>query len=98
MKKILLTKNNYKEYISKGSSNIYVDNNMILTAGAKDEIRKNNLKIVYGEKPEQDSNLSEEEILKNKVIEILKQDHNVTDEQKVDKVIKIVLKIVLKNK
>jgi len=98
VKKILLTKNNYKEYISEGSSTIYVDNNMILTAGAKDEIRKNNLKIVYGEQPKEDNNLSEREILKNKVKEILKQDHNVTDEEKIDKVIKIVLKIVLKNK
>lgn len=98
MKKILLTKNNYKEFISKGSSNIYVSDNMILTAGAKDQIRNNNLKIIYGEQPKEDSNLSEEENLKNKVIEILKHDHDVTDKQKIDKVLKIVLKIVSKNK
>ncbi|NBI06140.1 hypothetical protein [Senegalia massiliensis] len=98
MKKILLTKNNYKEFISKGSSNIYVSDNMILTAGAKDQIRNNNLKIIYGEQPKEDNNLLDEENLKNKVIEILKHDHDVTDKQKIDKVLKIVLKIVSKNK
>jgi hypothetical protein len=98
VKKILLTKNNYKEFISKGSSNIYVSDNMILTAGAKDQIRNNNLKIIYGEQPKEDNNLLDEENLKNKVIEILKHDHDVTDKQKIDKVLKIVLKIVSKNK
>lgn len=98
MKKILLTKNNYKEFISKGSSNIYVSDNMILTAGAKDQIRNNNLKMIYGEQPKEDNNLLDEENLKNKVIEILKHDHDVTDKQKIDKVLKIVLKIVSKNK
>lgn len=98
MKKILLTKNNYKEYISKGSSNIYVADNMILTAGAKDEIRNNNLKIIYGEQPKEDNNLLDEESLKIKVTKILKEDHDITDQKKIDKVFDIVVKIVSKDK
>ncbi|MGO1369286.1 MAG: hypothetical protein ACTHVE_04600 [Senegalia sp. (in: firmicutes)] len=94
MKKILLTKNNYKEFISKDESQICMQDNMILTPGAKDEIRRSKIDIVYGEMKNddkrEDNSSSTQETISN-IKDILKKDFNISDEEKVEKVCNLVL-------
>ena len=48
MKKKLVTAQNISDFLDAGSSEIQVDNSMIVTSGAKDYLRENKIKIVYG--------------------------------------------------
>lgn len=52
MKKILVTIDNLAEYICRLDKKIYVDNTMILTPGAKDELSKQGICIVRDSCPE----------------------------------------------
>lgn len=94
MKKILLTKNNYKEFISKDKKEICIHENMILTPGAKDGLRRDNIDIVYkGETKDdnkKDNSSNEKEVIAN-IINIFKKDFNITDQNKIEKVCNIVL-------
>jgi hypothetical protein len=51
MKKQLVEVNNLDSYICQACSTIYVTKDLILTPGAKDELRRRNICIVYGEAP-----------------------------------------------
>ncbi|TKB09571.1 hypothetical protein [Desulforhopalus sp. IMCC35007] len=51
MKKQLVAVNNLDSYIYQACATIYVTKNMILTSGAKDELKKRKICIVYGEAP-----------------------------------------------
>ncbi|SMF29755.1 hypothetical protein [Desulfovibrio gilichinskyi] len=52
MKKILVEVGNLESFICQDSAKIYVDNSMILTPGAKDELSKRKIEIVRGSKPD----------------------------------------------
>ena len=51
MKKQLVAVNNLDSYICQASATIYVTKNMILTSGAKDELQKRKICIIYGDAP-----------------------------------------------
>lgn len=51
MKKQLVEANNLDSYICQACATIYVTKSMILTPGAKDELQKRKICIVYGEAP-----------------------------------------------
>lgn len=51
MKKTLIEKGNIESFICQANGAIYVDNTMLLTPGAKDELSKRKIKIVRGAKP-----------------------------------------------
>ncbi len=94
VKKILLTKNNYKEFVSKDKKEICIQENMILTSGAKDEIRKGGINTVYAnemddvKKEEEPSN--RKEVIVN-IKNILKQDYNIVDDEKIQEVCSLIL-------
>lgn len=49
MKKILITKKNINEYLDAKTCSLVMGPDMILTPGAKDEVRERNYAIVYKE-------------------------------------------------
>lgn len=51
MKKKLVEARNVESYICQANAKIYVDNTMILTPGAKDELNKRKITIVRDSKP-----------------------------------------------
>lgn len=53
--KTLITKQNIESRISPMDHKFYADGSIILTAGAKDELRSRGIRIVYGPMPEQPS-------------------------------------------
>lgn len=55
MKKQLITVDNLSEYTCRTSNRIYVDNTMILTPGAKDELSKKGIDIVRTPCPDMDT-------------------------------------------
>ena len=52
MKKELITVDNVNNYISKQDGKLYVFGNRLLTAGAKDELGRRRVAVVYGPEPE----------------------------------------------
>ncbi|WP_026894210.1 hypothetical protein [Clostridiisalibacter paucivorans] len=82
MGKVLLTKKNINQYVSKGDEKIYIGKDMILTPGAKDIIRNMGLTIVYGEKPEEKDcdYCFDPEIVKKDILKMLKEDYGISDE------------------
>ncbi|MFT5700846.1 MAG: hypothetical protein ACI8ZB_003731 [Desulforhopalus sp.] len=54
MKKQLVEVKNIDSYICQASATIYVTKCMILTSGAKDELKRRNICIVYGEAPSEE--------------------------------------------
>ena len=94
MKKILLTKNNYKKFISKDKKEICIEKNMILTPGAKDEIKRSNINIFYeNEVKDQkiENNSSDKKDLTATIKDMLKKDFDISDEKKLTKVCNLVL-------
>ena len=53
MKKQLIEVKNLDSYICQASAKIYVNKSMLLTPGAKDELKRKNISIVYGEAPKE---------------------------------------------
>ncbi len=52
MKKYLVETSNLDQFICQATRKIYVDNTMILTAGAKDKLAELGIPIVYGPRPQ----------------------------------------------
>ena len=52
MKKTLVRVDNLQEHICQSSGKFYADDTIILTPGARDELSKKGISIVYGAKPE----------------------------------------------
>jgi hypothetical protein len=100
MSKVLLTKNNIEAYISNNQSKLYVDKNMILTSGAQDIIRSRGISILYDsvreEEPEGET-YSQIETITKRVINILKDQYNITDEDQIKQVCKLILTKINKN-
>ena len=53
--KILITKDNIDTRISPADHRFYADSGIILTPGAKDELKKRNIRIVYAPMPNVDA-------------------------------------------
>lgn len=51
MKKTLVEASNLDAHICQETKSVYVDGSIILTAGAKDELRKRGIDLVYGPNP-----------------------------------------------
>ena len=51
MKKTLISVDNLAEHICRGKAEIHMDGTKILTAGAKDELAKRGIAVVYGSCP-----------------------------------------------
>lgn len=51
MKKKLVTVDNLEEYVCRTSNQLHADSTMILTAGAKDELTRRGIALVYGSVP-----------------------------------------------
>ncbi|PKM57567.1 MAG: hypothetical protein CVU98_05460 [Firmicutes bacterium HGW-Firmicutes-3] len=101
MGKVLLTKNNIEEYISKSQSKIYVDKNMILTSGAQDIIRNRGISIIYDksrEEKSEDAICSATEMITKQLIKILKEQHSITDEAQVKNICNLILQKINEKK
>jgi len=51
MKKVLITKDNLDSFISKEDGKMYVGPEKLLTPGAKDELARRKISVVWGEDP-----------------------------------------------
>ena len=100
MKKKLVSAENITDFLDAGTNEIYVDNTMILTSGAKDYLRDKKVKLVYTRKaaaevgPGRKSNVCRPEDLKSvvtKIVSILRKDLQVSDADKIERVTQKVL-------
>lgn len=100
MKKKLVSAENITDFLEAGTNEIYIDNNMILTSGAKDYLRDKKVKLVYTRKapaevgPGRNSNVRQPENLKSvvtKIVSILRKDFQVSDPDKIERVTQKVL-------
>lgn len=99
MKKKLVTAQNVTEFIGAGAREMHVDNSMIVTAGAKDYLRENKIKIVYGKQLETpvssaSGTACQSKDLKTvvaKIVSILRNDLQVRDASTVESVTQKVL-------
>ncbi len=55
MKKVLITKDNLDSFISREDGKIYVGSDKLLTPGAKDELARRKVQVVWGESPNGES-------------------------------------------
>lgn len=101
MKKKLISAENISSYLAAGANEIYVDTSMILTAGAKDYLRQKKVKLVYSKQaaapqtPCQKANTANAIDLKNivtRIVSILKNEYQVSDADKVERVTQRVLR------
>ncbi|MBI9091168.1 MAG: hypothetical protein JEZ12_18300 [Desulfobacterium sp.] len=87
MGKTLIRCNCIEQHICQENNTIYMNNAMILTSEAKDYLRNKGIAIVYGEKPAAPAvpatapapNQEEMELIMEKVITILRDEHQITD-------------------
>ncbi len=90
MGKTLIRCNCIEQHICQENNSIYMNNSMILTSEAKDYLRNKGITIVYGEKPEAQAASAapattpapaqeEMEIIMEKVITLLRDEHRITD-------------------
>lgn len=100
MGKKLIRSSNIREIYTRGDECVYVTNDLILSPSAKDFIRENNLKIIYGAKTEvencevQEKNMfcvEEIKATKHMIVSILEDDFGITD----SKTIKLVLEKIM---
>lgn len=85
MSRTLITKQNYREFLDPGEKTITLCEKMILTPGAKDFLREQNIKICYGERKEPGITPIEEKspekwTLKDRVQDLLKKEFQCDDE------------------
>lgn len=97
MAKILVTKNNFEQFISKGDNKFYVDKKMILSTCVKDILRDKGMTIVYGKKEDltkakiEINNCTVEDEIKI-IAAILKNEFNIADDNDVGMITQKVLK------
>lgn len=85
MSRTLITKQNYREFLDPGEKTITLCGKMILTPGAKDFLREENIKICYGERKEPEKTAIEEIgpekwSLKERIQDLLKKEFQCDDE------------------
>lgn len=96
MKKKLISAANINEFLSADAKELQVDSSMILTSSAKDYLREKRIRLIYGKKTcgaKVAANCSQDQ-LKNvvsRIISILRNDLQVRDTAKVERVTQKVL-------
>ncbi len=99
MKKKLVSADNVTEFLGAGAKEFFVDGSIILTSGAKDVLRSKGIKVVYDKRPaENDVECSNKtfrsediKTVVSKIVSILRNDFQVTDAGKVERVTRKVL-------
>lgn len=84
MSRTLITKQNYREFLDPGEKSITLCTKMILTPGAKDFLREQNIKIKYEDQvteiPVNESVVKKEEkTLTDRIYQILKDEFKADD-------------------
>jgi ethanolamine utilization cobalamin adenosyltransferase len=84
MSRTLITKQNYREFLDPGEKSITLCTKMILTPGAKDFLREQNIKIKYEDQvteiPVNESVVKKEEkTLTDRIYQILKDEFKTDD-------------------
>lgn len=106
--KQLITKKNFQEFISSVDKKIYITKEMILTPGAKDEIRNLGIVICFDVKPEKiisqidnvvatkadkvDEKSIDESKIANEIVMLLTSQYHITDVDMIGKVVAQILK------
>ncbi len=96
MSKKLITVKNYQEFVC--GNQLFITKDMIVTPGAKDELRKNAVEIVYAScecevkkaKEDAKNNASIDET----IVQILVKDFKITDEEIIAGIVKRVRKLL----
>ncbi|MBW4828068.1 MAG: hypothetical protein KZY61_02215 [Clostridiaceae bacterium] len=83
MGKVLVTKKNLDKFVKEDSKSFLVDDTIILSPGVKDILDERGVKLIY--KNNIDRNVEKEDILK-RVSRILKEDFNIKNEEKINKI------------
>ncbi len=100
MKKKLVSAENITDFLDAGTNEIYVDNSMILTSGAKDYLRDKKVKLVYTKKIAaettvgRNNNVSQPAELKSvvtRIVSILRKDFQLSDAGQIERVTQKVL-------
>jgi hypothetical protein len=109
--KKLITKNNFTDFVCKKNNTIYVDHSMILSPGVKDILRDRGITIVYGDRKKVkeeavqcvnwelahgECRSNTESDLENTIINILRKDFNIFDNEVTGKIVGNVLRIIHK--
>ncbi|MCW8000046.1 hypothetical protein CFK35_19530 [Clostridium sp. cpc1] len=83
MGKVLVTKKNLDKFVKEDSKSFLVDDTIILSPGVKDILDERGVRLIY--KNNIDRNVEKEDILK-RVSRILKEDFNIKNEEKINKI------------
>lgn len=97
MGKKLVSHKNIEEYICRNENRAYIDSSLILTPGARDELLKRGVDIVYAARPAEKGDCpappaksgpvtatdSEERALIEKTVQILNKEYGLTDRDKI---------------
>jgi len=84
MSRTLITKQNYREFLDPGEKSITLCTKMILTPGAKDFLREQNIKIKYEDQITESPAIEsvakkEEKTLTDRIYQILKDEFKTDD-------------------
>lgn len=89
MSKILITKNNLDKFLEKDTKKFLIDNRFILSPGVKDILDERGVKIIYKSSMNQ---ADDKEKIIERIYKLLKEDFNIQDEEKIEKITRKVLK------
>lgn len=91
MSKVLITKKNLDKFVKEDAKSFLVDNTIILSPGVKDILEERGVKLIY--KNNIDKTVEKGDLFK-RVSSILKEDFNLEDDEKINKIaIKVLEKI-----
>lgn len=88
MSKILITKNNLDKFLEKDTKKFLIDNRFILSPGVKDILDERGVKIIYKSSMNQ---ADDKEKIIERIYKLLKEDFNIQDEEKIEKITRKVL-------
>ncbi len=102
MAKQLVERGNIAQFINPGETTFYVDQNLLLTPGAKDYLREKGIELVYGERPaggsqvaaapvEKPAVATPEPDLRVRIGEMLRRDFAIRDRRHIDDVTRKVM-------
>ena len=96
MKKKLVSAANIKDILCPDAKELHVDSSMILTSSAKDYLREKRIRLIYGKKAcsaPQTAGCSQEQVknVVGRIISILRNDLQVSDTAKVERITRKVL-------
>lgn len=95
MSRTLITKQNYREFLDPGEKSITLCTKMILTPGAKDYLREQNIKIKYEDQTTETPVTAsvvkkEEKTLTDRIYQILKDEFKTDDSMLAEKIANLI--------